>query len=62
MEEVSEELLARSRKEKEAGDMGGSSRSIIGALLKAESASSELALTPDEVLAQMKVLILAGGR
>lgn len=32
MEEVSEELLARSRKEKEAGDTGGSSRSIIGAL------------------------------
>ena len=69
MEEVSEELLARSRKEKEAGDTGGSSRSIIGALresqivnydpllnraqVKAENADSELALTPDEVLSQV---------
>nr|QEP49721.1 11-oxo-beta-amyrin 30-oxidase [Inonotus obliquus] len=61
MEEVSEQLLERSRNEKAVG--GGAtdtSRSLMGSLLKAENADSELRLEPEEVLAQMKVLILAG--
>ncbi|KAL5488446.1 hypothetical protein ACEPAI_6564 [Sanghuangporus weigelae] len=61
MGDVSEQLLERSRKEKALG--GGAtdtSRSIIGSLLRAENADSELRLTPEEALAQMKVLILAG--
>ncbi|KAL5488445.1 hypothetical protein ACEPAI_6563 [Sanghuangporus weigelae] len=61
MGDVSEQLLERSHKEKALG--GGAtdtSRSIIGSLLRAESADSELRLTPEEALAQMKVLILAG--
>ncbi|KAI5117518.1 hypothetical protein M0805_009526 [Coniferiporia weirii] len=60
MEEIAETLLERSRKEKEAGQVGDTGRSIIGALLKAESSGSEIGLTRDEALAQMKVLILAG--
>ncbi|KAH8115692.1 cytochrome P450 [Phellopilus nigrolimitatus] len=62
MEEIAEVLLMRSRKEKEAGESGGneSGRSIIGALIKAENADSELRLTADEALAQMKVFLLAG--
>ncbi|KAH8115577.1 cytochrome P450 [Phellopilus nigrolimitatus] len=62
MEEIAEVLLTRSRKEKEAGESGGneSDRSIIGALIKAENADPELRLTGDEVLAQMKVFLLAG--
>ncbi|KAI5117517.1 hypothetical protein M0805_009525 [Coniferiporia weirii] len=60
MEEIAGTLLERSRKEKEAGLVGDTGRSIIGALLKAENSESELRLTKDEALAQMKVLILAG--
>lgn len=61
MEDVSEKLLARSRKEKEIGGVASdTSRSIIGSLLKAENADSELRLSGEEVLAQMKVLIVAG--
>ncbi|OCB92139.1 cytochrome P450 [Sanghuangporus baumii] len=58
---VSEQLLERSRKEKAlGGGVTDTSRSIIGSLLRAENADSELRLTPEEALAQMKVLILAG--
>ncbi|KAI5117593.1 hypothetical protein M0805_004044 [Coniferiporia weirii] len=60
MEEIAETLLERSRKENEAGLVGDTGRSMIGSLLKAESSNSELRLTRDEVLAQMKVLMLAG--
>ncbi|KAI5117516.1 hypothetical protein M0805_009524 [Coniferiporia weirii] len=60
MEEIAETLLERSRKEKAAGTTGDTGRSMIGSLLKAENSDSELRLTNEEVLAQMKVLILAG--
>ncbi|KAL5512215.1 hypothetical protein ACEPAG_3500 [Sanghuangporus baumii] len=61
MGDVSKQLLERSRKEKALGGSAtDTSRSIIGSLLRAESADSELRLTPEEALAQMKVLILAG--
>ncbi|THH07480.1 hypothetical protein EW145_g3350 [Phellinidium pouzarii] len=60
IEIIAKKLLMHSRKEKEAGGKGDSGRSIIGALLKAESLESELRLSQDEVLAQMKVLIMAG--
>ncbi|THG99618.1 hypothetical protein EW145_g7233 [Phellinidium pouzarii] len=60
MESIAEQLLERSRKEKEADITGDSGRSIIGALLKAENAEPDLRLSEDEVLAQMQVLILAG--
>ncbi|KAL5488430.1 hypothetical protein ACEPAI_6548 [Sanghuangporus weigelae] len=61
MQEVSEALLERSRKEKElAGISSDTSRSIIGSLLRAEDSTSDLRLTEEEVLAQMRVLLVAG--
>ncbi|KAH7921992.1 cytochrome P450 [Leucogyrophana mollusca] len=61
MGDISNQLLARTRKEKEGGVTGiHEEKSIIGLLLKAENAGSELHLSQEEVLAQMKVLLLAG--
>ncbi|KAF9237030.1 cytochrome P450 [Melanogaster broomeanus] len=48
---ISGELLARTKQENEGGD-----KSIIGLLLKAEDADSELHMSQEEVMAQMKVL------
>ncbi|KAH7907651.1 cytochrome P450 [Hygrophoropsis aurantiaca] len=61
MAQISEVLLARTRQEKE-GDMNGrqEDKSIIGLLIKAETDDAELHLTQEEVLSQMRVLLLAG--
>ncbi|KAH0839444.1 cytochrome P450 [Lanmaoa asiatica] len=61
MEEISNVLLARTKKELDmtvAGDK--QEKSVIGLLIKGESAESEFHLSKEEVLAQMKVLLLAG--
>ncbi|TFY51287.1 hypothetical protein EVJ58_g10649 [Rhodofomes roseus] len=59
MGEIAEELLENSRKESE-GKIKTEDKSIIGLLIKAEKTDSELHMSEDEVLSQMKVLILAG--
>ncbi|KAG1855866.1 cytochrome P450 [Suillus tomentosus] len=56
MGEISNDLLVRSRREKQAEE----EKSIIGLLIKAENQDAELRMSEDEVLAQMKVLLLAG--
>ncbi|KAH7913961.1 cytochrome P450 [Hygrophoropsis aurantiaca] len=61
MGEISEELLSRTRKEKEADASDAKAEnSIIGLLIKAEAETAELHLSPEEVMAQMKVLLIAG--
>ncbi|KAF9233331.1 cytochrome P450 [Melanogaster broomeanus] len=59
--EISPVLLNRMKKEKELGieDHRGE-KSIIGLLIKAGSEDAELRLSNEEVMAQMKMLILAG--
>ncbi|OSX60761.1 hypothetical protein POSPLADRAFT_1075248 [Postia placenta MAD-698-R-SB12] len=59
MSEVADDLLANTRKESEGEDKA-EDKSIIGLLVKAESNQSDLHMSQDEVMAQMKVLILAG--
>uniref|UniRef100_P9WEI9 Cytochrome P450 monooxygenase claP n=1 Tax=Ampulloclitocybe clavipes TaxID=56467 RepID=CLAP_AMPCV len=60
MSEIADVLLDRTRKEKE-GKMGiVEEKSIIGLLIKAESAETELRMSQEEILAQMNVLLLAG--
>ncbi|KAF4574399.1 hypothetical protein EYR40_005882 [Pleurotus pulmonarius] len=54
---ISDELLERTRKESQGGV---EEKSIIGLLIKAENAKTDLTLTQEEVLAQMNVLLLAG--
>uniref|UniRef100_P9WEI2 Cytochrome P450 monooxygenase claW n=1 Tax=Ampulloclitocybe clavipes TaxID=56467 RepID=CLAW_AMPCV len=60
--EISDELLESTRKEEEgkAGGGRGDAKSIIGSLIKAESANSHLRISQEEVIAQMNVLLLAG--
>ncbi|KAF9457218.1 cytochrome P450 [Collybia nuda] len=63
MGEIADELLDRTRKERE-GKLTAKERaeekSIIGELIKAESTDTELQMTREEVMAQMNTLILAG--
>jgi len=59
MGEIADELLARNRREKE-GKALMEEKSIIGLLIKAESADSSLTMSQEEILAQMNVLLLAG--
>ncbi|KAG2364263.1 cytochrome P450 [Suillus spraguei] len=61
MGEISNELLIRSRREKSV-DMSGrdEEKSIIGLLVKSESQNTELYMSEEEVVAQMKVLLFAG--
>ncbi|KAG2096081.1 cytochrome P450 [Suillus discolor] len=57
MEQISNELLIRSRREKDASmSQGGEENSLIGLL----SQDAELHMSGEEVVAQMKVLLLAG--
>ncbi|GLB33170.1 putative cytochrome p450 [Lyophyllum shimeji] len=60
MREIADELLERTRKEKE-GLLGenGAERSVIGLLIKAENTDTQLQMTGEEVMAQ-NVLLLAG--
>ncbi|KAG9309800.1 cytochrome P450 [Chiua virens] len=61
MGEISDELLSKSRKEKEAGTLGErEEKSILGLLIKAETQEGQLHLTREEVTGQAKVLLLAG--
>ncbi|TFK53095.1 cytochrome P450 [Heliocybe sulcata] len=57
--EMSAQLLERTKKADEAG-VKAEEKSLMGLLLKAENADSDLRMTEDEIMAQMKVLILAG--
>ncbi|KAF8838203.1 cytochrome P450 [Paxillus ammoniavirescens] len=58
---TSKELLDRTKKDNEEGaSEGQQDRSIIGLLIRAGSADAELHMSEEEVLAQMKVLLLAG--
>ncbi|CCL99011.1 uncharacterized protein FIBRA_01019 [Fibroporia radiculosa] len=59
MGEIADELLANMRKESE-GEVKTEDKSIIGLLIKAEGSDAELRLSQEEVMAQMKTLILAG--
>jgi len=59
MGEIADELLANTRKES-AGEVKTEDKSIIGLLVRAENSESELRMSQEEVMAQMKVLILAG--
>jgi cytochrome P450 len=59
--EISNDLLIRSRREKDANISGrDEEKSIIGLLLKSEGQDAELHMSEEEVVAQMKVLLLAG--
>ncbi|KAF9457384.1 cytochrome P450 [Collybia nuda] len=62
MSEIADELLTRTRKEREGKGTGekAEEKSIIGQLIKAESTNTELQMSQEEVLAQMNVLLLAG--
>ncbi|KAG1885874.1 cytochrome P450 [Suillus fuscotomentosus] len=61
MEQISNELLIRSRREKDANmSQGGEENSLIGLLIKSEGQDAELHMSAEEVVAQMKVLLLAG--
>jgi cytochrome P450 len=61
MEEISNTLLARTKRELDTGVVGDEEeKSVIGLLIKGESAESEFHLSKEEVLSQMKVLLLAG--
>ncbi|EEB90068.1 hypothetical protein MPER_11776, partial [Moniliophthora perniciosa FA553] len=53
MTDIADVLLERTRQS------GADDKSIIGLLIKAESANGELHMTKEEVLAQMNVLLLA---
>ncbi|KAF7331244.1 hypothetical protein MKEN_00001400 [Mycena kentingensis (nom. inval.)] len=55
---IADDLLAKSRKEKEADTVA--EKSIIGLLLKSEEDAAELHMDQAEVVAQMNVLLLAG--
>ncbi|KAI6015903.1 cytochrome P450 [Pisolithus microcarpus] len=58
LSKISKELLERTRKEKEAGIADGRDKSIIELLIKAEETG--LRMSHEEIVAQMKVLLLAG--
>jgi cytochrome P450 len=61
MGEISNDLLIRSRREEDVNmKEAEEEKSIIGLLIKAEGQESELRMSGEEVLAQMKVLLLAG--
>ncbi|KAI6121786.1 cytochrome P450 [Pisolithus sp. B1] len=60
MEDISKELLARSKKEKEEVLDGKEDKSAIGVLVKANDSNSSIRLTHDEVLSQMKALLVVG--
>ncbi|KAG2066347.1 cytochrome P450 [Suillus decipiens] len=61
MGEISNDLLIRSRREKDVNmSERDEEKSIIGLLIKSESQDAELHMSEEEVVAQMKVLLLAG--
>ncbi|KAI0751771.1 cytochrome P450 [Daedaleopsis nitida] len=61
IEEIAGPLLENTRKEMRGlGEAGKEEKSIIGLLIKAESPEASLSMSQEEIIAQMKVLILAG--
>ncbi|KAG1842983.1 cytochrome P450 [Suillus subalutaceus] len=61
MEEISNDLLVRSRREKDVNMSGrDEEKSIIGLLIKSEGQDAELRMSKEEVVAQMKTLLIAG--
>ncbi|KAG2741072.1 cytochrome P450 [Suillus brevipes Sb2] len=61
MGEISDDLLTRSRREKDVNmSEKDEEKSIIGLLIKSEGQDAELHMSEEEVVAQMKVLLLAG--
>ncbi|KAH9853307.1 cytochrome P450 [Lenzites betulinus] len=61
MEEIATVLLENTRREmRGTGEKGYEEKSIIGLLIKAEDTQSSLQMSQEEIMAQMKVLILAG--
>lgn len=62
MSDIADELLARTRKEKEGriSEEKSEEKSIIGLLIKAESLNTELQMSREEITAQMNLLLLAG--
>jgi cytochrome P450 len=61
MEQISNDLLIRSRREKGVNMSGREEeKSIIGLLIKSEGQDAKLHMSEEEVVAQMKVLLLAG--
>ncbi|KAI6136084.1 cytochrome P450 [Pisolithus sp. B1] len=59
--DVSKKFLERSKEEKEAGVIDGKDdKSIIGVLIKAKDAGTDVQLSIEEILAQMKLFITAG--
>ncbi|KAG2099809.1 cytochrome P450 [Suillus discolor] len=61
IEQISNKLLIRSRREKDL-NIGerGEENSIMGLLIKSEGQDTELHMSEEEVMAQMKVLLFAG--
>ncbi|KAG1842982.1 cytochrome P450 [Suillus subalutaceus] len=61
MGEISNDLLIQSRREKDVNmSERDEEKSIIGLLIKSEGQDAELHMSEEEVMAQMKVLLLAG--
>ncbi|KAF8436030.1 cytochrome P450 [Boletus edulis BED1] len=61
MEEISNVLLARTKQDMDAGIVSDKEeKSVIGLLIKGQRSESEFHLSKEEVLAQMKVLLIAG--
>ncbi|KZT13226.1 cytochrome P450 [Laetiporus sulphureus 93-53] len=59
MGEIAQDMLENTRRESK-GENKTEEKSIIGLLIKAENSDSDLSLSQEEVMAQMKVLIIAG--
>ncbi|KAG2064142.1 cytochrome P450 [Suillus decipiens] len=57
---ICQEMVSRMRKEKETDGADQEDGSCLGFLLKAEESGESTGLTPQEVLGQAKVLLLAG--
>ncbi|KAG2076362.1 cytochrome P450 [Suillus decipiens] len=61
MGKIFNDLLIRSRREKDANiSERDEEKSVIGLLMKSESQNGELHMSAEEVMAQMKVLLVAG--
>ncbi|KAG2066949.1 cytochrome P450 [Suillus decipiens] len=59
--EISNDLLIRSRREKDVSmSQRDEEKSIMGLLVKSESQDTELRMSEEEVVAQVKVLLVAG--
>ncbi|KAG2339037.1 cytochrome P450 [Suillus weaverae] len=57
---ICQEMLSRTRKEKETGGAEQGDKSCLGLLLKAEKSGENAGLTPQEALDEARVLLLAG--